>query len=60
MRNATRIAIPDGVLTLRQELWTPVINDLKSFGDAMVSVTDTSWLYILLAGFVTTDRKSVV
>lgn len=52
MRNATRTATPDGVLTLRQELWTPVINDLKSFGDATVSATDTSWLYILLAGFV--------
>ncbi len=52
MHNAAKTAAPDGVLTLRQELWTPVIGDLKSFGDATISATDTSWLYIFLAGFI--------
>lgn len=52
MHNTAKTAAPDGVLTLRQELWTPVIGDLKSFGDATISATDTSWLYIFLAGFI--------
>lgn len=52
MHHTTKTAAPDGVLTLRQELWTPVIGDLKSFGDATISATDTSWLYIFLAGFI--------
>lgn len=52
MHNAAKTAAPDGVLTLRQELWIPVIGDLKSFGDTTISATDTSWLYIFLAGFI--------
>ncbi len=39
-------------LTNRSDLWTPVINELKGFGDAIVSAADMSLLYIFLAGFV--------
>ena len=38
------------MLTDRPEWWTPVIDNLKSFGDATVSASDTSWIYIFLAG----------
>ena len=41
---------PKGMLTDRPEWWTPVIDNLKSFGDATVSASDTSWIYIFLAG----------
>ena len=33
-------------------LWSPVIDQLKSFGDATVSAADTSWLFIFFAGFL--------
>jgi thiol:disulfide interchange protein DsbD len=33
-------------------LWSPVIDDLKAFGDATLSAADTSWLFIFLAGFL--------
>lgn len=33
-------------------LWTPVIDDLKAYGDKVVSATDTSWLFIFFAGFL--------
>jgi len=33
-------------------LWTPVIDDLKAYGDKVVSAPDTSWLFIFFAGFV--------
>ena len=39
-------------LTDRQDLWAPVIDDLKAFGDATISATDTSWLFIFFAGFL--------
>ena len=41
-----------GELTDSPALWTPVIDKLKSFGDATVSATDTSWLFIFFAGFL--------
>ena len=34
------------------DLWNPVIDDLKAFGDTTVTATDTSWLFIFLAGFL--------
>lgn len=52
MQDVAQTRAPEGVLTIRQELWTPVIDELKNFGDATLSATDTSWLYILLAGFI--------
>lgn len=33
-------------------LWSPVIDELKAFGDTTVTTTDTSWLFIFLAGFL--------
>lgn len=33
-------------------LWTPVIEDLKAYGDTTVSAGDTSWLFIFFAGFL--------
>ena len=38
-------------LTDSPNLWSPVIDQLKSFGDATVSA-DTSWLFIFFAGFL--------
>lgn len=36
----------------KDALWTPVIDELKSFGDKIVSAPDTSWLFIFFAGFL--------
>lgn len=41
-----------GRLTESPELWTPVIDQLKSFGDSTISAADTSWLFIFFAGFL--------
>ncbi|MDR1879611.1 MAG: thioredoxin family protein [Tannerellaceae bacterium] len=34
------------------DLWAPVIEEMKAYGDTVLSATDTSWLYIFLAGFL--------
>lgn len=39
-------------LTDSPNLWSPVVDQLKSFGDATVSAADTSWLFIFFAGFL--------
>lgn len=39
-------------LTNDAALWTPVIDELKAFGDTAVTATDTSWLFIFFAGFL--------
>ena len=39
-------------LTDSPNLWSPVIGQLKSFGDSTVSAADTSWLFIFFAGFL--------
>ena len=39
-------------LTDSPNLWSPVIDQLKAFGDSTVSAADTSWLFIFFAGFV--------
>ena len=39
-------------LTDSPNLWSPVIDQLKSFGDATVSAADTSWLFFFFAGFL--------
>lgn len=39
-------------LTDSPNLWSPVIDQLKSFDDATVSAADTSWLFIFFAGFL--------
>jgi len=38
-------------LTDQVDLWRPVISELKAYGDSTLSATDTSWLFIFLAGF---------
>ena len=42
----------DGLLTDRPELWEPVIEELRMFGDGIASSSSASWLYIFVAGFV--------
>ena len=39
-------------LTDSPNLWSPVIDQLKSFGDSTVSAADPSWLFIFFAGFL--------
>uniref|UniRef100_UPI0040291ABE cytochrome c biogenesis protein CcdA n=1 Tax=Parabacteroides distasonis TaxID=823 RepID=UPI0040291ABE len=39
-------------LTDSPSLWSPVIDQLKLFGDSTVSAADTSWLFIFFAGFL--------
>jgi len=34
-----------------EELWKPIVDELKAFGDSTISATDTSWLFIFFAGF---------
>lgn len=34
-----------------EDLWKPVIEELKAFGDTTISATNTSWLFIFFAGF---------
>ena len=40
-----------GQLTEAPDLWQPVVEELKAFGDTTLSSTDTSWLFIFFAGF---------
>jgi len=49
---ASQSTTPKGMLTDRPEWWTPVIDDMKAFGDATIAAADTSWIYIFLAGFL--------
>ena len=39
-------------LTSAEELWAPVIDELKAFGDVTVSATDMNLVFIFLAGFL--------
>lgn len=39
-------------LTDKANLWTPVVEDLKKFGDATINAMDTSGWFIFLAGFL--------
>lgn len=39
-------------LTDKPALWSPVIDQLKAFGDSTVTAADTSWLFIFFAGFL--------
>ena len=42
----------DGQLTPMPDLWTPVIDELKAFGDSTASTASASLLYIFVAGFI--------
>ncbi len=39
-------------LTYEADLWEPVIDKLKAYGDTTVTATDTTWLFIFFAGFL--------
>lgn len=57
-KEETVIANPEKIanaLTNDAALWTPVIDDLKAYGDTTVTATDTSWLFIFFAGFLGRD-----
>lgn len=49
---ATTSPKASGSLTDSPNLWSPVIDQLKAFGDSTVSAADTSWLFIFFAGFL--------
>jgi thiol:disulfide interchange protein DsbD len=49
---ASRQPASRSVLTGQLALWTPVIDELKVFGDPTAKAMDTSWLYIFWAGFL--------
>lgn len=34
------------------DLWEPVIEELKAYGDPLISAADTSWFWIFLTGFL--------
>ncbi len=57
-KGSTQPAVPDGnspvidELTDQADLWAPVIDELKEYGDATLTATDTSWLFIFFAGFL--------
>ncbi|MDR2233338.1 MAG: thioredoxin family protein [Tannerella sp.] len=42
----------DETLSPASDLWTPVIDELKAFGDSTASAASASWLYIFVAGFI--------
>lgn len=39
-------------LTDQADLWKPVIDQLKAYGDSTVSAADTSWFIIFITGFI--------
>ena len=49
--NPPRTAAPEATDTAGTSLWTPVIDELKAFGDNTLSTADRSWLFIFFAGF---------
>lgn len=44
--------LQDYALTYEADLWEPVIDQLKAYGDSTISATDTTWLFIFFAGFL--------
>ncbi|MDR1330785.1 MAG: thioredoxin family protein [Tannerella sp.] len=45
-------AAAQDVLTAQPELWTPVVDELRSFGENGIAPTGASWWLIFLAGFL--------
>lgn len=39
-------------LTDQVDLWKPVVDQLKAYGDSTVSAADTSWFIIFITGFI--------
>jgi thiol:disulfide interchange protein DsbD len=46
------VKAPRGVLTAKADWWTPVMEELKSYGDTTADAMDSSWLYLFWAGFI--------
>lgn len=50
--NKTADTVGTSSSLLHSDLWEPVIEELKAFGDTTVTAADTSWLFIFFAGFL--------
>lgn len=50
--NKTADTVGTSSSLVHSDLWEPVIEELKAFGDATVTAADTSWLFIFFAGFL--------
>lgn len=50
--NKTADTVGTSSSLVHSDLWKPVIEELKAFGDTTVTAADTSWLFIFFAGFL--------
>lgn len=50
--NKTADTVGTSSSLVHSDLWEPVIEELKEFGDTTVTAADTSWLFIFFAGFL--------
>lgn len=50
--NKTADTVETSSSLVHSDLWEPVIEELKAFGDTTVTAADTSWLFIFFAGFL--------
>lgn len=50
--NKTADTVGTSSSLVHSNLWEPVIEELKAFGDTTVTAADTSWLFIFFAGFL--------
>lgn len=50
--NKTADTVGTSSSLVHSDLWEPVIEELKAFGDTTVTAADTSWLFIFFAGFL--------
>lgn len=50
--NKTADTVGTSSSLVHSDLWEPVIEELKAFGDTTVTAADTNWLFIFFAGFL--------
>ena len=50
--NKTADTVGTSSSLVHSDLWEPVIEELKAFGDTTITAADTSWLFIFFAGFL--------
>lgn len=50
--NKTADTVGTSSSLVHSDLWEPVIEELKAFGDTTVTAANTSWLFIFFAGFL--------
>ena len=50
--NKTADTVGTSSSLVHSDLWKPVIEELKAFGDTTVTAADTNWLFIFFAGFL--------